>query len=1323
MRLYLIAILTTTILFLFKSTSFGQNTFGKQGKIEFKGVLNLKELADYHKAHPVKPKFKDVPEAENEGRPKHTFFEPSMVHKMVRKEEKETKPHPIYLPVSPSPTDSFEATLDDSTTIPPDTHGAVDSNYCVAVTNQSVHIQTRKGGEVLNETLDNFWSPVLGSGSAFDPRVHFDPFTHRWLLVSDANALSSSSSILIAISATSDPTGSWYQYAALVDATSTYWLDFPNVGYNKKWIVITGNMYGISGGYGGSKIFVLNKSELLSGGSSVSYSTFMQDSSFAIAPALTYDTVTQNIYAVESWDGSNGLLKLWEISGAVGSETMNSLGYPKAPISWQYTSYANSASSGADFAPQKGTSHKIQTNDDRLYNLTYRNNKLWLAHNAFFPYSATTNPTHSSVMWWEIDTTGTPIQNGLINDNTGTYFYAFPSLAVNVNNDVLIGSSRFSSGMYPSCVYALHLHSDPADSMRPLDVYRHGLSNYYKTYSSTTNRWGDFSASLTDPKNDTDFWTVQETTPTVTNDWDTWWAHISLCTIPAKPSSVAGASSLCAGSTGTYSITPLSGATSYIWKILSGTGWSGSSTTDSIVLTAGSTNATISVAAANTCGTGIADTFTVTSVSAPSSGTISGNVTLCKSSTDTLKDTTRGGTWSSSDTGIATVDSNGVVRGATPGQDTITYSVTNICGTANTSFSITVFAGDVWTGSVSSSWGTGGNWACGIVPTASQAAIIPSAVSVMPVIASALTYTVDSLNIASGDTVTIDNSANLNVTGTVVDDGVVSGAGTLNLTGTTAQLLSGIGYISNLTVNNSVGANISPGDTAYITGVLTMSAGTFTTHNGLTLVSNASGTARIGTITGGVISGIVNCQKYIAVPGTDTNRRAYRFWAHPFSNSIPLSQIEQYIDITGSGGSINGFTTTATNAPSCQWYNTISGNSTKTADPGWTWFTSTNGMGANAFKPKQGINLFIRGKKGEGLNGSPYTPSPVTITMTGVVNEGTVIDTMIKGIHSDYNQIGNPYASPVDIGTIINNAKIAGSIKGAAFFVWNPYLAKAGAFEAKTISSTPYYLEAYCSFQVQAMASGKTLTFAESNKSAVDSESLLREENRYISLFVYDGSYNTWDKFYLSFNNEATNALDDYDAGKPINPDLNFYSLSGDNEKLSIDVRPYNEGEIIPLGITTDYHQQYIIKADNLFMSAGEQLYLHDKYLEQYIALQQGTEYRFNITDDAASQGNNRFELGLGTIPNKALAKNNGLSLSLIPNPAKDEVTCIYQSASIQNTSIRISDLSGANVVTKELGAQQTGIIKLPLGNMAAGVYIVELTSGAQRVTQQLVKE
>jgi uncharacterized protein YjdB len=77
----------------------------------------------------------------------------------------------------------------------------------------------------------------------------------------------------------------------------------------------------------------------------------------------------------------------------------------------------------------------------------------------------------------------------------------------------------------------------------------------------------------------------------------------------------------------------------------------------------------------------------------PLAGTISGPTIGCTGTTITLTDGASGGTWSSSNTGIATVGATtGIVTGVTVGTVTISYSVTNGCGTARATYTVSINA-------------------------------------------------------------------------------------------------------------------------------------------------------------------------------------------------------------------------------------------------------------------------------------------------------------------------------------------------------------------------------------------------------------------------------------------------------------------------------------------------------------------------------------------------------------------------------------------------------------------------------------------------------
>lgn len=87
---------------------------------------------------------------------------------------------------------------------------------------------------------------------------------------------------------------------------------------------------------------------------------------------------------------------------------------------------------------------------------------------------------------------------------------------------------------------------------------------------------------------------------------------VNVTPIPAAPGTITGADAPCVGSTQTYSVVAVPGATSYTWTLPPG--WTGTSTTNSITVTTGSNSGTISVLAGNSCGTSSSSNKTVNAI-------------------------------------------------------------------------------------------------------------------------------------------------------------------------------------------------------------------------------------------------------------------------------------------------------------------------------------------------------------------------------------------------------------------------------------------------------------------------------------------------------------------------------------------------------------------------------------------------------------------------------------------------------------------------------------------------------------------------------------
>ena len=145
---------------------------------------------------------------------------------------------------------------------------------------------------------------------------------------------------------------------------------------------------------------------------------------------------------------------------------------------------------------------------------------------------------------------------------------------------------------------------------------------------------------------------------------------------------ISGASSICTGTTATYTTTGTGGSWSF--SNSNATVTSGGVVTG---ITAGS--GTLSYTVTNSCGTVFA-TFPVTIGTTASAGTLSGPAAVCTGSSISLSASISGGSWSSSNTAVATVGGTGTVNGIASGTAVISYAVTNSCGTAVTTHTVTV---------------------------------------------------------------------------------------------------------------------------------------------------------------------------------------------------------------------------------------------------------------------------------------------------------------------------------------------------------------------------------------------------------------------------------------------------------------------------------------------------------------------------------------------------------------------------------------------------------------------------------------------------------
>lgn len=537
-------------------------------------VVNFTELAKYDLDHP--PVYKQRSVEQGEDREEDAIYPQKKVGSdavnfIVKTPVKNNQ----FQAVSPAPSVSFNGVMSNGTMIPPDIQGAAGPTYLMETTNQQFNIYTKTGTLSKTVSISTFFSATGGRGY-FDPHVIYDSNNGRFLICMAGTVSNGNGGIFLGVSLTSDPTGSWYVYSFDGIGNASDFLDFPMIGYNTNWVVVSGNDF-LATGSVIAKIYVLNRASLY-GGSAGSVTTFTDNQSFCTTPAETKDNTQTTLFLVQDWNGNsggNGYMRVGTITGTASSPSYSIgtvLGVNKP---WSEASLG---------APQSG-GNTIDAGDTRVGgNVVYINGTLWFSHSVALPASS---PNHTAVDWWQIDPVALSLkQFGRIEDATASIFYYYPSIYVNSAGDALIGYCQSSSTSYASAAYSFHAATDAASTTQTPYVYKAGIANYYQTFGSGRNRWGDYTGMAVDPSNNS-FWNFNEWANS-NNLWGTVIANVA-ASVPATCGTPTGlTTSSITSSSATLSWTASAGASGYNiqYRASGTTTWStGTSTTASFNVT------------------------------------------------------------------------------------------------------------------------------------------------------------------------------------------------------------------------------------------------------------------------------------------------------------------------------------------------------------------------------------------------------------------------------------------------------------------------------------------------------------------------------------------------------------------------------------------------------------------------------------------------------------------------------------------------------------------------------------------------------------------
>jgi hypothetical protein len=257
---------------------------------------------------------------------------------------------------------------------PPDVQVAAGGGYVMEMVNLAARTWRANAGaavEVQTQDLATFFGS--GSDRLTDPRIIYDAVSGRWFAsISDVDG----KDILVAVSTSGDPTASW----TVTSYPAAGCADQPRLGLSDGTVVLAADIF-LSCVEGGSRpiggaLWVINKQELVAGAKAPDFTTYGPDPNFSSFAPVQSLSPTSTEYVVSVDAPRSIVVHLFAVDGI-----------PPAAVSVkQIATPSITRMSRPPLAAQPPTTsgraqQPIDTNDDRILESAWENDRLWFAGN------------------------------------------------------------------------------------------------------------------------------------------------------------------------------------------------------------------------------------------------------------------------------------------------------------------------------------------------------------------------------------------------------------------------------------------------------------------------------------------------------------------------------------------------------------------------------------------------------------------------------------------------------------------------------------------------------------------------------------------------------------------------------------------------------------------------------------------------------------------------------------------------------------------------------------------------------------------------------
>jgi len=582
----------------------------------------------------------------------------------------------------------------------------------------------------------------------------------------------------------------------------------------------------------------------------------------------------------------------------------------------------------------------------------------------------------------------------------------------------------------------------------------------------------------------------------------------------------------------------------------------------------------------------------------------------------------------------------------------------------------------------------------------------------------------------NGKTLAFAGNATLNapITGSLTGSKILfNGAGTSqSITGTksfTTQLLD---------INNAGGSiTLNTTQQNKVFNTLTLMDGDFNANSKLTLVSNASTTARIAPVTGGSFTGNIVMEKFFAGSNAkwfDMSSPSVGSVVMDWDDEIYISGIGSYDGIGGPRG-VDGDVVSVGNAafnyvksmntydePTGKYIGVVGSSTSLVPGTGYDlWFEDLT----NDVWDAKTINTIGIPNKGDITLNLSHTPG---VTATYSTSPTTTASIVVDG----YHLIGNPYASAIDLSLIYDFSSTYYNNMDE-FDVEVLDGSATGNFTFIDAISPGAIIYPHQGFWVRALSGGGTFTFHEGCKvSDVTTAVNQRKASNYdIKLMLTSASTNFYHENFVNFNSQASSQYDKlYDTPfrySPIEEAPALFMQDGSGKMMTKNTIDNSLDEVvILLGLHTPQTAVYYLDASVLNMDAYNYAWLEN--------IKTGKQFDLN-SNSIAIEGeegktNTDYVLHLSKTKKPSSISSTILESDLVIFNTENTINLKSTVSSHNLSEVTVYDMTGKLVlsqtnITVELG----NVTKIDVSNLSNGVYVVNaIDQNGKAISKKLVK-